>query len=66
MQLTGDSVEYGGHGFTAGNDPMLPVGAAQSGPPAGPPQPPQPPGQLSPPGPPPPGASPTYRSPEGK
>ena len=31
MQLTGDSVEYGGHGFTAGSDPMLPVG----GPPPG-------------------------------
>jgi ABC-2 type transport system ATP-binding protein len=63
MQLTGDSVEYGGHGFTPGNDPMLPAGAAQSGPPAGPPQPP---GQTSPPGPPAPGALPTYSSPEGK
>jgi ABC-2 type transport system ATP-binding protein len=27
MQLTGDSVEYGGHGFAAGDDPMLPVGS---------------------------------------
>jgi ABC-2 type transport system ATP-binding protein len=27
MQLTGDSVEYGGHGFTTGSDPMLPTGA---------------------------------------
>lgn len=27
MQLTGDSVEYSGHGITAGSDPMLPTGA---------------------------------------
>ncbi len=33
MQLTGDSVEYGGHGFAAGGDPMLPTGAPP-GPPA--------------------------------
>jgi ABC-2 type transport system ATP-binding protein len=28
MQLTGDSVEYGGHGFAVGADPMLPPGGA--------------------------------------
>ena len=31
MQLTGDSVEYGGHGFPTGADPMLPL---SGGPPA--------------------------------
>ena len=50
MQLTGDSVEYGGHGFSAGTDPMLPAGA-----PGSPPPPPPPAGGL-----------PSYSSPEGK
>ncbi|SDO77466.1 ABC-2 type transport system ATP-binding protein [Nakamurella panacisegetis] len=31
MQLTGDSVEYGGHGLPAGGDPMLPSGTVAPG-----------------------------------
>ncbi len=40
MQLTGDSVEYGGQGFPTGADPMAPPGGASAGPPgaAGPPE----------------------------
>jgi ABC-2 type transport system ATP-binding protein len=30
MQLTGDSVEYGGQRFTAGADPMVPTGPPQN------------------------------------
>ncbi len=64
MQLTGDSVEYGAHGFTTSGDPMLPT--APAGPPgplpaAGPPPGYQP--QSSP------GFQPTapnYTAPEGK
>lgn len=37
MQLTGDSVEYGGHGFPGGGDPMLPAGSpGAAGRPTGP------------------------------
>ncbi|QNK82327.1 ABC transporter ATP-binding protein [Nakamurella sp. PAMC28650] len=39
MQLTGDSVEYGGHGFTVGRDPMLPAGAPPPSPHPSPPPP---------------------------
>ena len=37
MQLTGDSVEYGGHGFPQGSDPMLAPGAVPAPPPLPPP-----------------------------